>query len=109
MFITVRMAVGLAILLIFFNMYYLEDEIGKEGVYWLYSILGVVFGVISVFAVAKDSPNELSYITLAVLCVLLAILNYGEEEEEEPPEVEEPKKKKRKKRSKKKRRSKGRK
>ncbi len=107
--ITVRMAVGLAILLILFNMYYLEDEIGKEGVYWIYSILGVVFGVISVFAVAKDSPNERSYITLAVLCVLLAILNYGEEEEEEPLEVEEPKKKKRKKRSGKKRRSKGRK
>lgn len=97
MFITVRMAVVLAIVLILFNMYYLEDEIGKEGVYWIYSILGVVFGVISVFAVAKDSPNERSYITLAVLCVLLAILNYGEEEEEEPLDVEEPKKKKRKK------------
>ncbi len=109
MFITVRMAVVLAIVLILFNMYYLEDEIGKEGVYWIYSILGVVFGVISVFAVAKDSPNERSYITLAVLCVLLAILNYGEEEDEEPLDVEEPKKKKRKKRSKKKRRSKGRK
>ena len=103
------MAVVLAIVLILFNMYYLEDEIGKEGVYWIYSILGVVFGVISVFAVAKDSPNERSYITLAVLCVLLAILNYGEEEDEEPLDVEEPKKKKRKKRSKKKRRSKGRK
>lgn len=97
MFITVRMAVVLAIVLILFNMYYLEDEIGKEGVYWIYSILGVVFGVISVFAVAKDSPNERSYITLAVLCVLLAILNYGEEEDEEPLDVEEPKKKKRKK------------
>lgn len=91
------MAVVLAIVLILFNMYYLEDEIGKEGVYWIYSILGVVFGVISVFAVAKDSPNERSYITLAVLCVLLAILNYGEEEDEEPLDVEEPKKKKRKK------------
>ncbi len=107
--ITVRMAVGLAMVLILFNMYYLENEIGKDGVYWIYSILGVVFGAISVFAVAKDSPNERSYITLAVLCVLLAILNYGEEEDEEPPEVEEPKKKRDKKRSKKKRRSKGRK
>ncbi len=110
MFITVRMAVGLAIVLFLFNQYYLEDEISKDGVYWLYSILGVVFGVISVFAVAKDSANERNYITLAVLFVLLAILNYeGDDEEEELPTAEEEPKKKRRKKGKGKRRSKGRK
>lgn len=101
--ITVRMAMGLAIALICINMFYLEDQIGKDGVFWSYSILGVILGVISVFASAKDSPNERSYITLAVLFVLIAILNYegDDEEEEEEFEIEEPRKTRRRKKKKK--------
>ncbi|MFQ5975862.1 MAG: hypothetical protein ACE5J5_06080 [Candidatus Hydrothermarchaeales archaeon] len=96
----------LAFLILLFIIWILEDEIGKEGVFWLFSSLGVLFGAISVYAVAKNSPNERNYIVLAVFFVLIAIIYY-EEEEEELPEVEERPKKKRKKKSKKKRKFKG--
>lgn len=93
--------IGIAVLL--FTLYFLEREMKKRQIFWLYASLGVVLGAISVYTVAKQQQNFDYYITFAVLFVLIAILYYDEEEEEEEeelPDKEEeevkPKKKKRK-------------
>ncbi len=89
--------IGIAVLL--FTLYFLEREMKKRQIFWLYASLGVVLGAISVYTVAKQQQNFDYYITFAVLFVLIAILYYDEEEEELPDKEEEeekPKKKKRK-------------
>ncbi len=91
--------VGIAAVL--FTLYYLEKEMEKRQIFWLYAGLGVALGIMSVYTVANQSPNFDYYITFAVLSVLIAILYYDEPEEEaEPPdeEKEEKRKKKKKKR-----------
>jgi cell division protein FtsW (lipid II flippase) len=87
--------IGIAALL--FTMYYLEKEIEKRQIFWLYAGIGIVMGIISVRTVVKDLPNFDYYITFAVLSILIAILYHDEPEEEaEPPKKEKKKKKKRK-------------
>ncbi len=87
--------IGIAALL--FTMYYLEKEMEKRQIFWLYAGIGIAMGIISVRAVVKDLPNFDYYITFAVLSILIAILYHDEPEEEaEPPKKEKKKKKKRK-------------
>lgn len=93
-----RTAFIISIAVVLFTMYYLEKEMEKRQIFWLYAGVGVALGAISVNAVAKDQPNFDVYITFAVLSILIAILYYDEEEEvAKPPEKKKkPKKKKRK-------------
>lgn len=87
--------IGMAVLL--FTMYYLEREMEKRQIFWLYAAIGIALGVISVYTVAKQQPNFDYYITFAVLSVLIAILYYDEPEEEaetKPPAKEKKKKRK---------------
>ncbi|MEE9564369.1 MAG: hypothetical protein V3V63_01530 [Candidatus Hydrothermarchaeaceae archaeon] len=87
--------IGIAALL--FTMYYLEKEMEKRQIFWLYAGIGIAMGIISVRTVVKDLPNFDYYITFAVLSILIAILYHDEPEEEaEPPKKEKKKKKKRK-------------
>ena len=92
--------IGIAILL--FTMYYLEREMEKKQIFWLYAGLGLVLGIISVRAVAQQSHNFDTYLTFAVLSILIAILYFDEGDEKAPPQKEKetkkkkPKKKKRK-------------
>jgi uncharacterized membrane protein len=84
--------IGIVVLL--FTMYYLENEMENKQIFWLYAGLGVVLGIISVFAVAKQSPDFNLYLTFTVLSVLIAILYFDEPEEEAPPQKNKKKKKK---------------
>jgi uncharacterized membrane protein YfcA len=93
--------IGIAVIL--FTMYYLEKEMEKRQIFWLYAGLGVVFGIISLRTVAKELPDFDFYITFTVLFILIAILYFDEPEELEPPEKEKKEKKKKKKLKKKKR------
>lgn len=97
--------IGIAVLL--FTMYYLEREMEKKQIFWLYAILGVVLGIISVREVAISGHNISFYLTFAVLFILIAILYFDEGEEEAEPPKEKKKETKKKKRPKKKK-SKGR-
>ncbi len=84
--------IGIAILL--FTMYYLEREMEKEQIFWLYAGLGLVLGIISVRAVAQRSHNFDTYLTFAVLSILIAILYFDEDEEKAPPQKDKKTKKK---------------
>ncbi len=86
--------IGIAVLL--FTMYYLEREMEKKQIFWLYAGLGVALGIISVRAVAQRSPNFDFYLTFTVLSVLIAILYFDEGDEEARPPAEGKKEKKKK-------------
>ncbi|MBI5254087.1 MAG: hypothetical protein HY930_06830 [Euryarchaeota archaeon] len=79
----VKLALGAGIVIILFTMYYLEKQMEREQIFWLFAGLGVVFGLVSVYTVAKNLPTYDYYITFSVLFVLIAILYYGEETEKE--------------------------
>ena len=81
------MVFGVGVALLIFAMYYLEKELSREEVFWLFSGLGVLFGIISVYTVAKNRPNFEYYIAMAVLFVLIAVLYF--EEEEVPKKAEQ--------------------
>lgn len=93
--------IGIAILL--FTMYYLEREMEKKQIFWLYAGLGVVLGIISVRAVAQRSHNFDLYLTFTVLSILIAILYFDEGAKVAPPVKEKKGKRKEKKPKKKKR------
>ncbi len=75
-----RVVFGVGVALIVFAMYYLEKELKREEIFWLFSGLGVLFGIISVYTVANNRPNFEYYIAMAVLFVLIAVLYFEEEE-----------------------------
>lgn len=93
-----RTAFIIGIAAVLFTLYYLEKEMEKRQIFWLYAGLGVALGITSVYMVAKQSPNFDYYLTFAVLSVLIAILYYDEPEEEAklPDKEKKPKKRKRK-------------
>jgi peptidoglycan/LPS O-acetylase OafA/YrhL len=91
-----RTAFIIGIAAVLFTLYYLEKEMEKRQIFWLYAGLGVALGITSVYMVAKQSPNFDYYLTFAVLSVLIAILYYDEPEEEAklPDKEKKPKKRK---------------
>jgi|GEM_PF-1357270 SNF family Na+-dependent transporter len=94
----------IAMAIVIVTMYYLEREMKKEQIFWLYSGLGVLFGLASVYTVAKDIPSYDYYITFAVLFILIAIIYFDQEEsavESKEKPVKKAQKKKAKKRKKK--------
>jgi len=72
---------GLGVALVIFAMYYLERELKRDEVFWVFSGLGVLFGIISVYMVAGNRPNFEYFIAMAVLFVLVAMLYFNEEAE----------------------------
>ena len=70
---------GVAILLM--TMFYLEKQLKKEEIFYLFSIIGIALGLVSVYTVAKDIPSFQYFIAGAVICTLMAILYYEKEEE----------------------------
>lgn len=90
----IRVTIIISIAVLLFTMYYLEKELKKEQIFWGYAMLGVLFGLTSVFSVAKHSPSSSYYITFTVLFILIAILYYESEEERVEIKKKVPKKKK---------------
>ncbi|WP_456473907.1 hypothetical protein [Candidatus Pyrohabitans sp.] len=75
-----RVVFGIGVALIIFAMYFLEKEIKRKEIFWLFSGLGVLFGIISVYTVAANKQNFDYYIAMAVLFVLIAVLYFEDEE-----------------------------
>lgn len=74
---------GLGILL--FTVFFLEKQMARDKIFWLFSGLSVLFGLLSVVAVIRAMDKFDYYITFTVLFVLVAIF-YVEDEESEGPE-----------------------
>ena len=68
---------GIAILLM--TMFYLEKQLKKEEIFYLFSAIGIAFGLISVYTVAKNILSFQYFIAGAVICTLIAVLYYENE------------------------------
>jgi len=102
----------LGVLLLLFSVFYLERELTREHVFWLFAGLGVLLGLAAVYSSYTKLPYldgagyraELErfqmYVTFAVLTILMAIFYYPGGEEE-PAVQEKPRKKPKKKKGKK--------
>jgi uncharacterized membrane protein len=66
------------------TVYYLEREMKKEQIFWLYAGLGIAFGLASVYTVSKDIPSYPYYITFAVIFILISVFYYEYEPEKLP-------------------------
>jgi hypothetical protein len=70
----VRTTFVISLGIILFTMYYLEKEMEREQIYWLFTGLSVLTGAGTVYLVAKKSGSYDLFITLTVLCIIIAIL-----------------------------------
>ncbi len=86
----------LGIAMLVFVMYYLEKQLAREQIFWIFSGAGVLFGLVSAYTVAKNLGMYDYYLTLAVLFVLIAVFYHdsGEEEYEGEPIKKKKRKKK---------------
>lgn len=103
----IRWVFFLSVAVVLFTLYYLEREMEREQIFWMYAILGLVFGLTSVYTVAKNIPSYDYFLIFTGLFLLIAILYYEEgapkirkEEPMERPEEAKPKRKARKRKSK---------
>lgn len=71
---------GVGIGVIIFTLYFLEKEIGKMEIFWLYTGLAIFLGLVSVYTVASDKSSYEYYITMAVIFVLMAMFYFDEGE-----------------------------
>jgi len=70
---------GIAIYL--FSRYYLEREYEREVIFWFYSSLSALFGLLSAYTVVGEHPSRAFYIPLTALFIALAILYHPVAEE----------------------------
>ncbi len=79
-----RTSIIIAIGIFLFASYYLEKEMGREKVFWLFSGLSVLTGAASAYAVAKRHPYFDALITLTVIFIFMAIIYFEETAREKP-------------------------
>jgi len=76
-----RFVFGVGLAVVIFTLYYLEKELSKREIFWLYSGLSVLLGAVSTFYVAYDKANYEYYIAMAVIFVLMAMFYFDEGED----------------------------
>ncbi len=67
---------GVVVLLM--TVLWLEKQLKREEIFYLYSTLGIMFGLTSVYTVAKNIKSFEYFIAGAVICILMAIFYYPE-------------------------------
>lgn len=68
--------IGVALVIIASN--YLEKEMERWQIFWIFAVLGLILGIASAYTVAKDLPSRVYYMTFSVLFILMSIL-YSDE------------------------------
>ncbi len=89
----VRTTFIIALGIVLFTMYYLEKEMERDQIYWLFAGLSVATGIATAYFVAKRSQFYEFSMILTVVFILIAIL-YLEDEEIEVKEKKGKRKKK---------------
>lgn len=79
----VRTSFVIAIGVLLFTIYYLEKELKREEIYWLFSGLSVITAIGTAYLVAKKSGLYEFFITFTVVFILIAILYHDSEVEGE--------------------------
>jgi len=66
-------------LVVLFTYYYLEKEISRREIFWLYSGLAILMGIVSLYYTATDKANWEYYIAMGAIFVLMASMYLREE------------------------------
>lgn len=67
-------------LVVVFTFYYLEKEISKSEIFWLYSGLAILMGFISLYNVIYSRQSFEYYILMGVFFIFMASLYFEEGE-----------------------------
>ncbi len=76
----IRFVFMAGLFVVVFTLYYLEKEISRREIFWLYSGLALLMGLISLYYVVYDKPNFEYYIAMGVIFILMASLYFEEGE-----------------------------
>ena len=74
----IRWVFFLSVAVVLFTFYYLEREMEREQIFWMYAVLGLVFGLISVYTVAKNISSYDYFLVFTAIFLLISILYYEE-------------------------------
>ncbi len=81
MAIDVRTVFIIGVSVYLFTRYYIEKEYESEEIFWIYSALSVVLGIMATFTVINASPSKAYFIPLTAISIVIAILYYPEDSE----------------------------
>ncbi len=98
--VDVRITFVIAIGILLFTIYYLEREMKRDDIYWLFAGLSVITALATTYLVAKKSDLYQAFITFTVVFILIAILYHDSGEGEAMAEAGAGKEKKAEKRKK---------
>jgi len=76
----IRFVFMAGLFVVVFTLYYLEKEISRREIFWLYSGLALLMGLISLYYVVYDKSNFEYYIAMGVIFILMASLYFEEGE-----------------------------
>lgn len=71
--------IGVGFLLI--TKYYLEKQYKSGDIFWGFSALSLILGLMAGYTVVTDHPSRQYYIPLTVIAIVMATLYYQTEEE----------------------------
>lgn len=74
----IRWVFFLSVAVVLFTFYYLEREMEREQIFWMYAVLGLIFGLTSVYTVAKNISSYDYFLVFTAIFLLISILYYEE-------------------------------
>jgi uncharacterized membrane protein HdeD (DUF308 family) len=84
MALDVRYVFALGVIAFAITRFYLEKHYETREIFWMYSALSTVLGLLAAYTVAADHPSRIYYIPLTVVSIVLAILYYQTDENPSP-------------------------
>jgi uncharacterized membrane protein len=76
MVIDVRTVFIIGVFVYLFTRYYIEKEYGGEEIFWLYSVLSAVLGLMAALTVINAHPSKAYFIPFTSIAIVMAILYY---------------------------------
>ena|SRR3972149_2576515 len=74
----IRWVFFLSVAVVLFTFYYLEREMEREQIFWMYAVLGLIFGLTSAYTVAKNISSYDYFLVFTAIFLLISILYYEE-------------------------------
>ncbi len=82
MALDVRTVFVIGVSVYLFTRYYLEKEYEAEEIYWIYSVLSVILGLIAAITVINSQPSKAYFIPLTVISIVIAVLYHADDSEQ---------------------------
>lgn len=81
MAIDVRTVFLIGVFIYLFTRYYIEKEYGGAEIFWMYSALSAILGLMAALTVINASPSKAYFIPLTAISIVMAVLYYPEDSE----------------------------